>query len=98
MQLICPRCQTTNERDAHFCQICGTGFGVQPIRQNSISTPVTVIIVVIAVCGFCGLFGLITGGKTEVAKSTSSLTAVVSPTANSNANSLPLRACLEIKT
>ncbi|MDQ3712208.1 MAG: hypothetical protein M3388_08330 [Acidobacteriota bacterium] len=51
MELICSRCQTTNERDAHFCKICGTGFNVQPIRQNSISTPVIVIVVVVAICG-----------------------------------------------
>ncbi len=95
MNLICPGCQTTNESETHFCKICGAGFDVQPIRQNSISTPLIVIIAVVAVRGFCGLFGLVTGDKTEVAKSTNSLTAVTSPAANSNANSLPLRNLVE---
>jgi hypothetical protein len=95
MQLICPRCQTTNEREAHFCKICGTGFNVQPIRKNSISTPVIVIIAVVAVCGFCGLFGLINGSRTEIAKSTnSSITA--SPTTNSSEDSLPVRNIVEM--
>jgi len=69
MELICPRCQTHNQSNAHFCQKCGTGFNVQPIRpvrQNSISTPVIIIIAVVAVCGFCGIFSLLSGNKTEV--------------------------------
>ena len=90
MELICPRCQTTNERDAHFCKVCGTGFNVQPIRQNSISTPVIVIIVVVAVCGFCGLFGLVNSNKTEVVKPANSHVNT-SPTANSSEDSLPIR-------
>lgn len=94
MQLVCSRCQTPNEHDAYFCKICGNGFKVQPIRRNSISTPVIVIIAVVAVCGFCGLFGLITGDKTDVAQSTNSQSATASPTANSNADSSPVRSLI----
>lgn len=70
MEPVCPRCQTRNQSNALFCQKCGTGFNVQPInpvRQNSLSTPIIIIIAVIAVCGFCGVFSLLTGNKTEIA-------------------------------
>lgn len=69
MELICSRCHTHNQSNAHFCQKCGNGFNVQPIgaaRQNTLSTPVIIIIAVVAICGFCGIFGSLSGNKTEV--------------------------------
>jgi len=93
MNLICPGCRTTNESEAHFCKICGTGFDVQPIRQNSISTPAIVIIVIVAVCGFCELFGLVNSNKTNVGKSADSyvVSTPSTPIANSSENSLSVR-------
>ena len=75
MELICSRCHTHNQSNAHFCQKCGNGFNVQPInpaRQNPLSTPVLIIIAVVAICGFCGIFGSLSGNKTEVATSNTS--------------------------
>lgn len=95
MNLICPRCQITIVSDALFCKNCGTAFNVQPLRTNSISTPVIVIIAVVAVCALCGLFGLLSSNrKTEVAKPANSYVSST-PAANSSEDASSVRNLVE---
>lgn len=95
--LQCPRCQTSNVAEAHFCSHCGLA-----LRQPSAARPanntkavwitVGVIVAVLSLCGLCGVIGKLSEDSAKrmaVApndSNRSSPTVLASPTATPKPN------------
>lgn len=67
--MICPKCQHNNDKDAKFCEKCGTSLKkpIQPSKSNGISTTTLglIIVCIILVAGLGITVGYILNGSSE---------------------------------